>query len=110
MRASIEAARGDHARAVADAERLLQKGPAGDGHMLYAAACVWSLASQAAAAQPDGKELSQRYADRAVGLLKETLDKGFHDLLYEEHNRMIDDPALAGIRQHPRFRELLGRT
>jgi tetratricopeptide (TPR) repeat protein len=110
VRASIEAARGDHARAVAEADRLLQKGPAGDGHMLYAAACVWSLAAQVAAAQPDGKELSGRYADRAVGLLAETLDKGFHDLLYEEHNRMIDDPALAGIRQHPRFRELLGRT
>jgi tetratricopeptide (TPR) repeat protein/tRNA A-37 threonylcarbamoyl transferase component Bud32 len=109
VRASIEAARGDHARAVAEAERLLQKGPADDGHVLYAATCVWSLASQVAAAQPDGKEVSQRYADRAVGLLAETLDKGFHDLLYEEHNRMIDDPALAGIRQHPRFQELLGK-
>jgi serine/threonine protein kinase/tetratricopeptide (TPR) repeat protein len=108
VRASIEAARGDHARAVAEAERLLPKGPPGDGHMLYAATCVWSLASQAAAAQSDGKELARQYADRAADLLTQTLDKGFHDLLYEEHNRMPDDPALAALRQHPRWRELFG--
>jgi hypothetical protein len=53
-------------------------------------------------------ELARRYADRAVALLGEALDKGFHDLLYEEHNRMPDDPALAALRSHPRFQELFG--
>jgi hypothetical protein len=103
----VVAARGNHGLAVAEAERLLRQGPADDGHVLYAAACVWSLASQAAGARPGGGELTQQYADRAAALLAETLDKGFHDLLYEEHNRMADDPALSAIRQHPRVRELL---
>ena len=40
--------------------------------------------------------------------LTAALGVGFHDLLYEEHNRMPDDPALAAVHQHPRFRELFG--
>ncbi len=72
--------------------------------MLYAAACVWSLASRAA-----GPDEAPRYADRAAALLAEALDRGFHDLIYPEHNRMADDPALAPIRQHPRVRALLSR-
>jgi tetratricopeptide (TPR) repeat protein len=109
VKASIEAASGDPVRAVAEADRLLKEGPAGDGHVLYAAACVWSLASATAAARPDGEKLAKEYANRAAELLAEALDKGFHDLLYEEHNRLADDPALAPIRQHPRVRELLGK-
>jgi tetratricopeptide (TPR) repeat protein len=109
VRAGIEAARGEDARAVAEAERLLPRAPAGDGHALYLAACVWGLAAQAAGARPGGAELAKQYADRAAALLGETLDKGFHDLLYEEHNRMPDDPALAALRQHPRVRELFGQ-
>ena len=37
------------AAAVAEAERTLKAAPPHDGHVLYAAACVWSLASRAAA-------------------------------------------------------------
>jgi serine/threonine protein kinase/tetratricopeptide (TPR) repeat protein len=109
VRTSIEAARGEDARAVAEAERLLPQVRASDGHALYVAACVWGLAAQAAGARPGGEELAKQYADRAAALLAETLDKGFHDLLYEEHNRMPDDPALAALRQHPRVRELFGQ-
>jgi eukaryotic-like serine/threonine-protein kinase len=109
VRASVTAARGEHAAAVTEAERLLARGPADDGHVLYAAACVWGLASKAAAGQPDGQELSKRYADRAIAFLAETQGKGFHDLLYEEHNRIPEDPALVALHQDPRFREVLGR-
>ncbi len=110
VRASVEAARGDYRHAVAKADRLLPQGPAGDGHVLSAATRVFSLASQAAASQPEGKDLAKQYADRALALLGETLDKGFHDLKYEEHNRLRIDPALSAIRSHPRFRELLPGT
>jgi tetratricopeptide (TPR) repeat protein/tRNA A-37 threonylcarbamoyl transferase component Bud32 len=104
VRASITAARGQHRQAVADAERALEKAPKDDGHVLYAAACVWSLASQADAA--DAAE-NQRYADRAAALLARALDRGFHDLIFPEHNRMIEDPALAAIRRQPRIDDLL---
>jgi tetratricopeptide (TPR) repeat protein len=104
VRASITAARGQHRQAVADAERALEKAPKDDGHVLYAAACVWSLAAQAAAA--DAAQ-SQRYADRAAALLAMVLDKGFHDLIFPEHNRMIEDPALTAIRRQPGIDDLL---
>src|SRR5262249_57319296 len=103
VRASAEAARGRPGPAVTDAERALEKAPRDDGHVLYAAACVWSLASRAAG---DSAE-SKRYADRAATFLAAALDKGFHDLLYPEHNRLADDPALAPILLLPRVRDLL---
>jgi tetratricopeptide (TPR) repeat protein len=108
VRASITAARGDHRAAVAAAEQVLEQAPKYDGHVLYTAACVWSLAAQAAAAGPAAdQELAGRYADRAAALLTQTLDKGFHDLLYPEHNRMTEDPALAAVRERPQVRDLL---
>jgi tetratricopeptide (TPR) repeat protein len=103
VRASVEAARGRPGPAVIDAERVLEKAPRDDGHVLYTAACVWSLASRAAG---DPTE-RQRFADRAADFLAAALDKGFHDLLYPEHNRLADDPALAPILSHPRVRDLL---
>ena len=110
-RASIVAARGDHVAAVAEAENLLAAAPANDGHVLWAAARVWSLASAAANAESgDAKsaELAKSYADRAADLLATALTRGFHDLLYPEHNRLPLDPALAAVRHHPRVEELLG--
>jgi tetratricopeptide (TPR) repeat protein len=104
VRASITAARGQHRQAVADAERALEKAPKDDGYVLYAAACVWSLAAQAAAA--DVAE-AERYADRAGALVAMALDKGFQDLDFSEHNRMIEDPALAAIRRQPQIEHLL---
>src|SRR5262249_34828854 len=104
VRASVDAARGRPAAAVAAAERALEKAPKHDGHVLYAAACGWSLASRAA-----GPGEARGYADRAAPLLAEALDRGFDDLLYPEHNRMADDPALDPIRQLPRVRDLLSR-
>jgi len=110
VEASILAARGEDEEAVRKAEPLLSQAPSGDGQVLYTAACVWSLAARAAAARPDKKrsaELVERYTDRAANLLQECLDKGFHDLLYPEHNRMTEDPAMGPVRQNPRVRDLL---
>jgi tetratricopeptide (TPR) repeat protein/tRNA A-37 threonylcarbamoyl transferase component Bud32 len=112
VRASITAVRGQHRQAVADAERALAKAPKDDGHVLYAAACVWSLASRAASTPSSSKvaedrEASERYADRAAELLTAALDKGFHDLIFPEHNRMVEDPALAPIRKRPGVADLL---
>jgi serine/threonine protein kinase/lipoprotein NlpI len=104
VRASIEAAQGRSALAVEQAERVLETAPKYDGRVLYAAACVFSLASRSAGPAED-----KRFADRAADLLAEALDRGFHDLDFPEHNRMADDPALAPIREMPRVRELLAR-
>ncbi len=104
VRASVQAARGEAAQAVAEAERILKTAPRPDGHELYAAACVWSLAA-GTCKDPAQKK---RFAERAADLLAQTLDKGFHDLIYPEHQRMADDAALAAIRQMPQVRKLLG--
>ncbi|HKB34934.1 MAG TPA: hypothetical protein VKD72_00680, partial [Gemmataceae bacterium] len=111
LRASVEAARGRDRQAVAGAEQALKKAAAHDGRALHAAACVWSLASGAAAKTGNAEDArrASEYADRAAALLADALDKGFGDLIYPEHNRMAEDPALAAVRQHPRVRALLSR-
>jgi tetratricopeptide (TPR) repeat protein len=103
VRASVDAARGEPVVAIAEAERVLNTAPKDDGHVLYAAACVWSLASRAA------KDPAQhnRFADRAADFLAQALDKGFHDLIYPEHNRLATDAALAPVRDLRRVRDLL---
>jgi eukaryotic-like serine/threonine-protein kinase len=106
LQASITAARGDHAAAVAAAERTLSEAPMDNGTVLYAAVQVYGLAC-AAAAKSGKPDQARRYADRAAELLEQTLDKGFHDLDYPYHNHMIDDPALGSICQHPQARDLL---
>jgi tetratricopeptide (TPR) repeat protein len=68
----------------------LAKAPKQNGQALYAAACVWSLASRAAPMP----ERAQHAADRAAELLTQALDKGFHDFDFAEYNRVSDDPAL----------------
>jgi len=108
VEASVSAARGADEDAITKAERLLAQATKEDGHVLYAAACVWSLAAQAAAKRSGAaQDLAKKYAERAIELLEQCLDKGFHDLLYPEHNRMADDPALESIRRHPRAHALL---
>ena len=110
VEANILAAQGSAEEAVDKTEKLLAQAPKGDGQILYTAACTLSLASRAAATLPDKEkaaELAKQYARRAAELLAECLDKGFHDLSYPEHNRMIDDPALEPVRKSPRIRDLL---
>ena len=105
VRAGIEAAQGGYGPAIDRAQAALKKAPPNDGRFLYAAACAWSLASGAAKSVEEAK--AKEYADRAAQLLAETLDRGFHDVIFPEHNRMSADPALAPVRAHPKIRELL---
>jgi hypothetical protein len=105
VRASIRAARGEYRQAIEDAEAVLRQSRH-DGQLQCIAACVWSLASGAAKESGDA-ELAAQYADRAAAFLAETMEKGFLDLNFQAYNRMLVDPALAPIRQHPRVLELL---
>jgi serine/threonine protein kinase/predicted Zn-dependent protease len=108
VRAGIKAAQGEHEQATAEAEQALKSGAKDDGRLLYAAACVWSLAARSAAQGNKSDALRVKaYADRGAALLADALGRGFHDLLYPEHNRMQYDPALAALREHPRVRALL---
>jgi tetratricopeptide (TPR) repeat protein len=103
VEASVTAARGNASAAVAQAEAALSKSPSDDGHVLYAAACVWSLAAKAAKESNEGA----RYKKKAADFLTKTLNVGFHDLIYPEHNRIAEEPALARIRELPTVRDLL---
>jgi tetratricopeptide (TPR) repeat protein/tRNA A-37 threonylcarbamoyl transferase component Bud32 len=105
VRAGVKAARGQYKEGVAEAEQALKKARK-EGRVLYTAACVWGLAAQTAAAAK-AKDLAKEYADRAAALITQALDKGFHDLIYPEHNRMAGDTALATVRQRPEVRDLL---
>jgi tetratricopeptide (TPR) repeat protein len=108
LKTGVQAARGEPDPAVESAEKLLKSAPAVDGQVLYAAACVWSLASGSFASSGD---LSKATAmgERASVLLSEALSLGFHDLSYQEKNRMAEDPALAPIRERADVKRLVSR-
>ena len=42
-----------------------------------------------------------------MAFIQDTMTKGFLDLNYQTYNRILIDPALEPIRQHPRMLELL---
>src|SRR6185312_3265297 len=107
-RAGVLAARGETDSSTEKADAILKQGAAGDGQILYQAACVWSLASRSAAAAGDPSK-AKTLADRASALLAQALTVGFHSLNYQEHNRIADDPALAPILERPDVKRLLSR-
>jgi tetratricopeptide (TPR) repeat protein/tRNA A-37 threonylcarbamoyl transferase component Bud32 len=101
VRASLLAAQGKYQEGTAAADKILQSAPKDDGAILYAAASVWSLGAASAqrdARNPKAGALAKQYLNRAVSLLEQVLDKGFHDFSYQEHNRMLDDPAMTALR------------
>jgi serine/threonine protein kinase/Tfp pilus assembly protein PilF len=110
VRAGITAARGNPAQAVKDAEQLMTRGAPRDGKVLYAAACAFSLAAQAARAQtddPEAAQMAKAYAERGAQFLADVVGVCFHDLQYPEHNRMAWDSALEGIRSLSQVQKLL---
>jgi tetratricopeptide (TPR) repeat protein/tRNA A-37 threonylcarbamoyl transferase component Bud32 len=110
VRASIDACQGKPANAIAAVNTVFKKEPALDGNCIYAAACVWSLASKAfqeAGEQAAAAGQSAQAVEKAATLLAEAWEKGFLDLSYQQYNRTADDPALAPIMDHPTVRQLL---
>jgi tetratricopeptide (TPR) repeat protein/predicted Ser/Thr protein kinase len=109
VEASVHAAQGDAARAVAQAEPLLAKAAPGNGQALLAAASVWSLASQSAGSKGENEQ-AKTYGERAVELLRAATTKGYHDLNYQEYNRLPNMPSLEPIRDDPQVQEWLPRV
>jgi tetratricopeptide (TPR) repeat protein/tRNA A-37 threonylcarbamoyl transferase component Bud32 len=110
LRASLQAAQGRYQEGTTAADKVLEHAPKDDGAILYAAAGVWSLAAAAAQrdrSNPKAAALANQYLHRAVTLLELVLDKGFHDFSYQEHNRMLGDPAMTALRLHSAGRDLL---
>jgi serine/threonine-protein kinase len=89
---------GDHAQAVAEASALAEAKDA-DATMVYNAACV---GAQASAAVKNDTTLADRYAARAVELLREAVAKGFKDV---EH--LKKDSDLDRLRGRDDFKKLV---
>lgn len=109
IQASLIAAQGDHARAIAQAESLLAKTADRSGAVHVAAAALYSLAAEAVGTSADdaSKSLASDYVAKGLQHLQQATGPCFHDLQYPEHNRLAWDPALATLRQHPAVQELL---
>jgi serine/threonine protein kinase/tetratricopeptide (TPR) repeat protein len=91
--------RGDHARATAEADAVVN-GDQVSHRNLYNAAVVFSLAS---AVVGDDAPLKERHAARSVGLLCQAVTKGFPP----DVSRFETEPYLAPVRQREDFRQLL---
>ena len=110
LRTSIRASRGDVAEATAEAERLIKQTPIADGHALVGAAQTFGIAAKSIRSTDENiKAVQTSYADRGAELLALALTKGFHDLDYQERERLLEDPALEAIRDHPKVSNLLVR-
>jgi tetratricopeptide (TPR) repeat protein len=88
----------DHARATAEAEALATAADA-DAALLYNAACVFALS---AAVVPADAGQREKYAGRAVELLRQATDRGWSS---SDHIRK--DADLAILRGREDFRKLL---
>ncbi len=73
---------------------------AADGDFLCHAACAYAVASSIVASKD--ATVAQRYADRALVLLREAVSKG-----YLGYSRIRSDPDLDAIRDRPEFAPLL---
>jgi hypothetical protein len=102
----VIAARGEFDAATADAAAILKQDPRPSGPSLYAAACVWSLASRSSGQAGDSRK-AERFADQAAEFLKRALGEGSHEINYQEQERMLLDPALEPISSRTEVRKLL---
>jgi serine/threonine protein kinase/predicted Zn-dependent protease len=110
LKTSIRAAQGEVVEATAEADRLIKTAKIPDGRALVAAAQTFGIAAKSINSTNNHNKSSQTsYADRGAELLALALTKGFHDLDYQELERILEDPALAAIRDRPAVAELLVR-
>jgi hypothetical protein len=89
-------ARTDPAKAAAEVDDL-EKDPQIPGEAIYDLACVFAVAS---ARVP--QEVAEKYAARAVGLLKRAVRAGWKD-----GDHMVHDPDLAPLQNRSDFRNLV---
>jgi tetratricopeptide (TPR) repeat protein len=91
---------GDHTPAVAEANALAEAKDA-QALTLYNAACVCALASSSVKGDP---KLAEKYASRAVELLRQAAAKGYKDVAH-----MKKDPDLDGLRGRDDFKKLMAQ-
>jgi serine/threonine-protein kinase len=106
QRSASLARAGQHVQATATVEGLLRPGHA-DSATLYDAACVYAVAAAQAAkaAPPHTSSLrAERYATRAVALLREAVQKGYKNVAH-----MKKDADLDALRVRDDFQQLLGQ-
>ncbi len=111
-RAAALAQRGEHARATAEIEALINKAPF-SGRTLYKAACVYAVSTTAVsrdtqliAIEQDTK--GQKYAARAIELLMKAQAAGyFNEVAIVEH--MKQDHDLDPLRSRADFQKLLAK-
>ena len=105
---------GQYRAAVLDAEESLRHGPA-DPRTPYNAARVYVKAAAAATAEGPRRNLGQvevanGYLDRAQALIRQALERLPADQRGPFWNDVIQaDPALAAIRQRPKFSQMAGQ-
>jgi serine/threonine-protein kinase len=95
---------GQHLQATAAAEEILQRSNA-DARTCYAAARVYALAvAQAMKEAPKNPNsvLAEKYAARAVALLRQAVQKGYKNIA-----ELKKDADLDCLRQRPDFQQLL---
>ncbi len=98
-RAAVLARRGQHADAAATADRLAALEPGSAGHF-YDAACGYSLCAGAVGA--GNWALREKYAARAVELLRQAVRAGFKDVAHVKR-----DSDLEPLRQRRDFQKLV---
>jgi serine/threonine-protein kinase len=96
-RALMQVQQGDHTRATTEVEEVLQDGNPSAG-LLYGAACVYALA----AGKVQDAPLVERYAVRAVALLRAAVVKGYRNVAH-----LKQDTDLDALRQRPDFQAVL---
>jgi serine/threonine protein kinase len=89
---------GHHAKAASEAGALVEAQGVGP-RTFYNAACVFGLSSAAA---KDDAALAERYAARAVTMLRQAFIKGWTDIAH-----MVRDSDLDSLRRRPDFADLL---
>jgi hypothetical protein len=90
---------GQVAAAIEEAEELAKNA---EPLVLYNAACVYALASNATKTNPIAPEQQAKYAERAVALLRQAVAKGYSDV-----NGMKNDDDLKPLRLRDDFQKLL---
>ncbi len=99
LRAGTLVRRGDHGRATAEADAVVQ-GDRVSPNNLYNATVIFSLTGAAVA---DDSPLKEGYAVRSVGLLRRAVGKGFPP----DVNRFKTKPYFKAVQRREDFRQLL---